>query len=291
MRGVIYLDMLLAVNFILDFFLLQGARRLSGSSTSRARTLLGTGLASLFSLAVLLPPLPLPAQLLIQLAGSLLPVGAAFRFSGIKQFLQGSAWFFLLNLLLAGLVFFVSVHLSPVGIEMNNMAFYLDISPVVLVLCVLAVYLTLQLLCVVFGRPGALQGLELELQLDGARVKGQLLLDTGFSLRDPLGGKPCILLSYPQVAGQLSDRMRRALAQYFSGQTPQLAGCPPVRMIPCSGVEGEGLLPAFCCAAGTLRSGSQTAEVDGLPVAFSRGPMADRRWDGLVGMELAQPII
>ena len=139
MRSVVYVDMLVAVNFILDFFLLLGAKLLSGSVTSRWRCLLGAGLASLFSLVLLLPPLPLALQLLIKVAGSVLPVLAAFRYTGPRQMVKAAVWFLLLNFFLAGAVFFVMYTFSAPGIEQNNLALYFNISPVILIMSVLAV--------------------------------------------------------------------------------------------------------------------------------------------------------
>ncbi len=291
MRSVVYVDMLVAVNFILDFFLLLGAKLLSGSVTSRWRCLLGAGLASLFSLVLLLPPLPLALQLLIKVAGSVLPVLAAFRYTGPRQMVKAAVWFLLLNFFLAGAVFFVMYTFSAPGIEQNNLALYFNISPVILIMSVLAVYLALQLISLLLGRPRPEQPVQLELWLDGERIAASALLDTGFSLRDVLSGCPCLLLSYPEVKGQLSPRLREALERYYSGGVPEVEKGPPVRMIPCRTVAGESLLPAFCCEKCVLRYRGQTVELPGVPAAFTRHPLADGRSAGLVGPELLQPIL
>ena len=291
MRGVVYVDMLVAVNFILDFFLLLGAKLLSGSLTSRWRCLLGAGIASLFSLVLLLPPLPLAAQLFIKTAGSVLPVLVAFRYTGPRQMIKAAAWFLLLNFFLAGAVFFVMYTFSAPGIEQNNLALYFNISPVILIMSVLAVYLVLQLISLLLGKPRPEQPVQLELRLDGENISAAALLDTGFSLRDVMSGCPCVLLSYPDVKAQLSPRLRRALDGYYDGGVPEVKDGPPVRMIPCRTVAGESLLPAFCCERCVLRYRGQTAELPGVPAAFTRHPLADGRCAGLVGPELLQPVL
>ena len=54
MKTVIYFDMLIAVNLILDFFLLLGAGKLSGCIAGQWRYLAGAAVAGVLSLVILL---------------------------------------------------------------------------------------------------------------------------------------------------------------------------------------------------------------------------------------------
>lgn len=291
MRTVIYLDILLAVNLILDFFLLLGAGKLSGCIAKRGRCLAAAAVAAGCSLVLLLPPQPLVIQLGMKLAGSALPVWIAFGGRRLRQTVKAVFWYFLLNLILAGAVLLWSITLSPAGVLINNLSLYFNISPVTLILSVLSVYLAIQLVTLLFGKPDAKQPAFVELEIDGARVSAPVLLDTGFSLRDILTGRPCILLSYPQVRDQLSPRLCDTLERYFDGAPLDPKDGPPILVVPCRTASGESLLPALRCENGSIRYKNRSVRVERITAAFTRQPIADGKSSGLTGTELLESIL
>lgn len=74
------------------------------------------------------------------------------------------------------------------GVRVHNLTVYADLSPMVLVLSVLAVYLAVRLVLLVFGPPADQEPWQLELRLAGSEIRVQAYYDTGFFLRDPVGG-------------------------------------------------------------------------------------------------------
>ena len=292
MRTVIYLDILLAVNFILDFFLLLAVGKICGGLAGRGRSVAAAGIASLFSLVLLLPPLPLAVQLAIKIAGSALPVLIGFQRGSLRQTAKRIFWFFLLNLLLAGAVFFWCITLSPTGIERNNLAVYFNISPITLILSVLAVYLAFCLIELLFGRPGTPEKVVLDLQLGGGRIRVPAILDTGMSLKDPLTGTPCLLLSYPQIRPQLAQPLRRELDDYFDGKMPAYhSGGRTLRLIPCATAAGEELLPAYRCEQCLIEYNGRKLTAPRAAAAFTRFPLRGEASGGLIGPELMEPIL
>ena len=291
MKTVIYLDMLIAVNLILDFFLLLGAGKLSGCIAGQWRYLAGAAVAGVLSLVILLPAQPLIVQILMKLAGSVIPVLIVFGCKRPRQMIKAAVWYFFLNLALAGAVILWSIILSPAGILMNNLSVYFNISPVTLILSVLAVYLAIQLISLLFGKPDAQEPAFVDLEIDGARVKAPVLLDTGFSLRDILTGRPCILLSYPQVKKQLSRRLSKILEDYFAGQPIDTQQELPILVVPCKTAAGESLLPALRCEGGSIQYKNRKLKIQRVTAAFTRQPIADGKSSGLTGIELLESIL
>ena len=72
MKTVIYLDVLLLVNFLAGYFLLLGAGVLSGCSARLTRLLAASGLAALSALILFAPELPYPVQILYKLGSGAL---------------------------------------------------------------------------------------------------------------------------------------------------------------------------------------------------------------------------
>lgn len=263
MKTVIYLDVLLLVNFIVGYFLLRSAGIACGVCPPFARNLLGAAAAALASLVLFLPPLPAPAQIVFGAAGALLAAGAAFPWQGARMYLRLTVWYFALNTGLAGLLMlFIGRGWLPGG-QTNNLAVYAPISPRILFAGALAVYLCVRVLCLFLPKEQA-ETAVWEIQFPNAAAAVKVLRDTGFSAREPATARPVLLVSLPAVKDSLPPPAADFLAAWFAGENQ-----PPPRgyrfcLVPLHTAGGPLLAPAFrlnVCCGGRLRSG--------IPVAFS----------------------
>lgn len=243
MKTVIYLDVLLLVNFLLAWFLLRGTALITGAPQKNGRLALGSVLAALSTLVLLVPAMPWWAQAGYKAAGSLVIVWAAYSFSGWRSLCKRAAWYFLLNLALAGAVFLAVYAVGPAGMQTNNLAVYFDISPWTLLLCVLCVWLGLRLVNLLFAPPTSDQAVEAELEWEGKSLRFSALADTGCRLSDPLTGQPVLLLSLPALEKQMPLQAVRAAQLYFSGTVPDAPG--GMRLVSCQTPAGPCVIPAF----------------------------------------------
>ena len=144
LKTVIYLDALLLVNFLIAYFLLQAVALFCGKDLSFWRSTLGAGIAALSTLILLAPELPCFLSILFKAGSAFIVVLSAFGFCGWRPFLRQFVWFFLLNIGLAGLVLLAVTHGGFSGMEINNLTVYIDVSPLLLLFCSLAVYTSLR---------------------------------------------------------------------------------------------------------------------------------------------------
>lgn len=290
MKTVVYLDILLLVNFLIGYFLLRASGLLTGAALPFGRALLGAGAAALASLALLLPKQPLAVQLLFQLASALAVVRCAFCWQGWQRFVRQALWYALLNMLLAGAVELGVLRYGPAGVHTNNMAVYINLSPLTLLVSVVCVYLVVWLASLLFGPPKPAAGWNLELELCGAVLRLDALCDTGFFLRDPLSGGQTVLLSYPAVEAQLPAALRSYLLAWFCGETALPAQPPPgiaPRPVLCRTAAGEELLPGIGKVPLRLsRQGGKTKSMR-VTVAFSHRLFETGSFAALFGDELA----
>ena len=167
-KAVVYLDVLLLVNFLAAYFLLLAAGALGGLRAGFGRMLLGSGAAALSSLILFAPELPYPAQLLYKVGTALLVTAAAFGWRRPRRLLTAACWYAALNIALAGLAFLAVLRSGTDLVQTGNLTVYLRISPLLLVglsgVCCLAVELGLRLLD---RRKPAVQTVGLELELAG----------------------------------------------------------------------------------------------------------------------------
>ncbi len=286
-KTVIYLDVLLLVNFLAGYFLLLAAGLLSGSEARVPRLLAASGLAALAALILFAPELPYPVQILYKLGSGAAVVWVAYGWRGIRRFLCTVFWYVTLNLLLAGLALLVITQTGVPFVQTNNLAVYLRVSPLLLLvlagICCLAVELALR----VFGRSDhPAENIGVELELCGTKVCLRAALDTGCHLKDPITCLPVLLVSYPDAETRLPRPLREFLDNWFDGHPPIE---PPeglhLRLIPCTTAEQASLLPGFAVGRIALISARGILPLDRTAVAFSRQSFGSEKYEALYGSD------
>ena len=288
MKIVVYLDILLLINFLTGYLLLCAAARLSGGETSCIRLLAGGIAAAAASLLVLLPPLPVPLQFLSKTATAAMIVRAAFIWRGWRMFGRQTLWFLLLNLLAAGSCLLLSLRYGVPGLQVNNLTVYLNLPPMLLLGCILVVYLTVRILLFLFGAPRPAEIWQLSAPLEPGRTLSlPLLHDTGFFLKDPYSGAQAILVEYASCAGQLPANLRACLEGcFYQEQWPEPPPGRAVRILECRTASGRRLLPALCVKDAVLSRQHQKIRPGELTIVFSPEHSMGGRFCGLFGTDL-----
>ena len=287
MKTVIYVDVLLGINFIIDYYLLLAAKHLSGASGGNIRLLLGSALAALSSLMLLAPPMHPVISVLIKLLICVCCVRAAFRYTGWRTLAKATCWFFLLNFLLAGVVFFAMYTFSASGIHQNNFAVYFNVSPWMLLFSVLSVYLVLEVFSLLFRPPHTETALEFGFRLGDTLIRAHALYDTGFSVKDALTGYPCVLISLPAMKKQLPKKLAATLEEYFKSGTLGEG----LHLVPCTTAQGRGLLPANVCQDVLLYKGKKEQRLGAVTVLFTDKPLAEGTYEALAGPAVAGALV
>ena len=126
-KTVIYLDVLLLVNFLVAYFLLQAAGLLSSQHAAFSRMVCASGIASLSALILFAPELSYPAQILYKILTACAVVGVAFGLQGLRRFVTAVCWYAALNILLAGLCIAVILRTGTPLLQTANLTVYLRI--------------------------------------------------------------------------------------------------------------------------------------------------------------------
>ena len=277
-KTVIYLDVLLLVNFALAVLFLLAAGLLTGYCCSALRLILGASVAAASSVSLFWPEMPWPLALLYKISTGALSVAASYGWPGVRGFGQLLVWFWLMNLLLTG------AALLP-GAEGNNFSTYLPLSPGLLLSSAAGIYLILQFVLRFFGKntPQCVPG-ELFLELEGTKaIPVKVLYDTGFSVQEPLSGREVVLVRYPAVEEQLPSMLCTYLEKQLSGGT----GLPPpelgVRFVPCNTVAGHCVLPAVPARELRIHRAGKIQVRKQLYAAFCDTPPPPGGWTLLMG--------
>lgn len=287
MKTVIYLDVLLLVNFLMAWLLLRMAGLLSGQDASFRRLLAGSVLASLSALILFAPELPYALQLTYRISTAAVICFAVFGLRSWPQFLAGIGWYTALNLLVAGLALLYIFSTGSRLVQTANLAVYLRISPLVLVLLTGSCYLALNLL---LRWLAPLQGLQttagLQLVLEDTPVHLRAMLDTGCRLKDPMTCLPVLLISYADAKPRLPAATAQFLEAWFDGKrTVQPPATVQLRMIPCTTAAGHTLLPGFAVGQIGLITGQGVQALGRSVVAFCPETLGSARCEALYGRD------
>lgn len=272
MRTVIYLDVLLLVNFVVGAAFLLAAGLLCGACCSPLRLVGGAGAAAVSSLALLAPTAPWPLALTYKGTSAALCVAAAYGWQGARNTARLTAWFVLLNLTLTGALFLP-------GAACNNLSFYLPVSPGLLLASTAGVCGVVEGVLHVLGRSGpACFGAELSVA--GQAVPLSVFCDTGFHVQEPLSGRAVVLVRLDAVP--LPAGVRAYLDACLAGVGAEPRPEWGVRFVPCQTVGGHCLLPALPAALA-----SNGRKQDGIYAAFCDMPPPPGGWTALVSAETA----
>lgn len=221
-RGVreTYLDLALALNFLVDGLLLLGVNRLLGRPPNYRRCALAALLGAGYAAACLLPGW----QFLGGIPGRMgcLALMARIAFGGRREGIRAGLLFLLLSLALG-------------GAAMGFGGGFFGILGAAGCIFLLALY------CM-GGNRLAQRLLDVELTRNGSKVRLLALADTGNGLRDPITGEQVLIIG-PEAAQALTGLTKKQLADPV--RTLAERPIPGLRLIPYRVVGHGGMLLAL----------------------------------------------
>ena len=212
----VYLDLVMILNFLVDFLLLLGTNRLAGFPLGATRCAYGALLGSVYSGACLLPGFRFLGNPLWRVVSLALMGAAAFGLT--RSAVKRTAVFLLLSMALGGLVLCLGRS---------------DFSALTM-----AALLCFGLCRVCFGEPvGSREYVPLTLTYGGRSASLLALRDSGNTLRDPVTGEQVLV-----VTGAVGERLTGLTAEQLRHPLETLAQrpIPGLRLIPYKAVGKNG---------------------------------------------------
>ena len=178
---VVYLDILLFLNFIVDFFLLLGTNRLAGFPPGFLHCVWGALVGALYGAACLLPGFAFLGNTLWRTVSLLLMGGIAFGFR--RNAIRRCVLFYLLSMALGGVA---------LGFGAGSIWTLIGATMAVAGLCIFG-----------FRNHLGKHFVPVELSYGAQKVTLTALQDTGNCLKDPLTGQPVLVIG-PEAAQRLT---------------------------------------------------------------------------------------
>lgn len=269
MKQKIYIDILVAVNLFINYFLLLAVSKFLSIPIKRPRLIAAASLGAAGSLSILLPEIPMPLSFLWKLLLSALIILAAYRYDGLKNFLRELAAFYVISFSFAGFMIALWYFLAPQGMIIKNSVVYFNISPLFLVGMTVVCYFIIRLIHRITGRQ-APEDLfcTIQIDMDGKTVSCSAKVDTGNTLTEPFSNHP--------VAVVFEDCITDII--------PKQNG--KFRLVPYQSVSGPGLLPAFKPDKLTVCFGNRKTEIHEVYIAVTKSKLG--AFSALLNPDLCQ---
>lgn len=183
---VIYVDVLIFTNIIIDFFLLNATSLIIRRDFSLKRLILSSLIGGFSSLYILYDSKHFVVDLLYQILIAAVIVAIAVGLKNIRRLVFAIAIFFSLSCSLSGIVTLLGRRFSNLMIG-DNMEYYLNISPVLLVAFTAIFYIITLLLHKILSRKKQFMEAQLTISAGEEQVTLNALVDTGNKIADPFG--------------------------------------------------------------------------------------------------------
>lgn len=210
----IYLDIVILLNFLVDFLLLMGTNRLCGYPAGPGMAALAAGLGALYAGACVLPGFAFLGNFLWRAVSLVLMALIAFGWSK--------------NALRRGIVFvFLCMAMGGAALGLGGSGFWGLIASAgcICFLCVAGFR----------GRIGTSSYVPVELAYGGKRLRLTALRDTGNTLRDPVTGNAVLV-----IGADAAQKLTGLTQQQLKKPVESMGAIPGLRLIPYRAVGQEG---------------------------------------------------
>lgn len=249
----VYLDLVMGLNFLVDFLLLLGTDRLAGFPGNRKRLLAAAALGAVYGGACLLPGFRFLGGMLWRLVSLVLMCTLAFGWGAWKRW----GVFLILTMALGGMALQTQRGGGPV-----------------LILTAVGLWL----LCrVAFGgQVGGREYVPVEISSGEKTLRLLALRDTGNQLRDPITGERVVVIG-AEAAGSLTGLTQQELEDPM--ETLAARGIPGLRLIPYHTVGKDGGMLLGMRFPKVTVNGKTGSRI----VAFAPGGMENGAYQALIG--------
>lgn len=235
---VVYIDILLVINLVVDYLVLFGTARLAGTQFVRLKGLFAAVFGAIYSLVIFLDPTEIVFAV-TKIIISAIMVLITFGKRSFRDFLNLLILFYICGFLFSGFMMLINSAVHPESFFIKGGIVYFEFSAIGIVISGTAAFIVTEILRRIFKR-GEPEGVFMaKVFYDGKFSVLKGFTDTGNSLFDPISGTPVAVTTADSLKKILPEEMLSAMKKMNLSTEFKL------RLIPCKTVAGSMLIPAF----------------------------------------------
>ena len=261
---VIYADILMLVNLIVDYFLLLLCGVILHLKPPFWRTFLGAAAGAIASLYIFFPKSPTIIEIAVNLIISSIIILITFGFHSPKRYLRAVFCFFAITFLYAGAMLCVWNLFKPHGLIIHNSVVYYDISAIFLIIfSVIGYFVSAAIGTLLRKRGKTATRCQTKLVLKDNYVMVEGIVDSGNSLIDTFGMCEVIIADSTVVHSLFGDFLDTDFCR------------SRYRALPCSTVSDKTILDGYRIDDAEIKYGSKTVRVKKPILAISKTSLVD----------------
>ncbi|MDO4742971.1 MAG: sigma-E processing peptidase SpoIIGA [bacterium] len=281
---VVYADVLIFLNTIVNYLIINVTMQLSKSQVKLWRQVVAAFVGALFCLYIFLPQYGIVFELSYRAVVASTVIICCTGFSNLKKFVREVLLFYTVSFLYAGIMFAVWFLFKPDSLAINNGIVYFNISPLFLVAATAVSYCVITLFKKFTVRQAQFaKRVKIELSYNENKILLDAMVDTGHSLTDLLSSSPVILVNrraFIELLGEKDGGEVLSMAGVSNTQIGQR-----YRLIPYRTVSGSGLLPAVKCDEAHVFVNSNIIKIQRPIVASGPVPLGED-YNAIIGPDL-----
>lgn len=223
----VYVDVLLLINTLVNYFMLLGVKLITGAQAKRYRLLLGASVGGVSALLVFLNLGFLVTLLKILTAALMILI--SFPFVSAKAYIKKCVWLFIISAVFSGICFAAYLLFDTDLMIYSNGTVYFDIDITFLTVCTVISYAVISLILrLTDKKKPSKQYYPITLISGDEKITLRGFMDTGNNLKEPFSFAPVIVTNeeiYKKLYSASKNRKER--------------------IIPVSTVRGEGIMTSF----------------------------------------------
>lgn len=270
MKTVVYADILIIINFLMNYLLLRANAVITGCSFKSVRLLISSFIGSLFSLIIYIEDISPLFNSFIKIFCMSLMILTAFKIKSIKVFTKNFFAFFAVNIIFGGIMLALNVFLFPETTLYNNGIVYFDINILSLTVISFICYL---IICLINGfiKSKTPHGCiySIKINCNNNSVEGEALYDSGNKLCDCFSGKPVIIAD------------KKFISKITDGQ--KIENMKNYRLIPFSTISGNGTIPAFMADSVEITISGKKQSADKIYIGITEDKIISGEYSALIG--------
>ncbi len=247
MKQVIYLDILIAVNLFVNYFLLLSTAKFLCLKWKPGRLILGEFLGAVYSLYIFVPIHNIFFSLVIKLLMSFTIIWATFGIKNIGLFFKTLACFYSINFAFSGIMMALWNIYRPNGMEFNNGVIYFNISPLILIIFTLISYIIIEFINRITEKKKIKNTwCKVKVNYKNNHILINAKVDTGNLLKEPFSNLPVMVVKKSAISDFLPKNMITNLDNLLIGKFDTSFNQDfKSRIVPFKTISGDGVLPAF----------------------------------------------
>lgn len=239
---VIYIDILIVTNIIINYFLLILTINYCGYNVKQKYILISSLIGGFYSLISLLPQLSFTAILISKLICCLLMTLILF---GRKNIFKNYYTFLIINFIFSGLMMILWFFIYPPGMCLKNGIVYFHISTTTLIISMLIAYIIINIFTLVAKKvPIDIKDYSVEIHIDNKIISLRGFVDTGNFLRDVFSATPVVICNYNSIKSILPQTLKDIIINQYNNCNINFSKYH-IRFIPYSTIDNHQFIISF----------------------------------------------